>query len=215
MTGMKQISIKESLSYGWETFKKEPWKLIGAVTVAIVISSVSSSVLGDERYHSGLLLALFQLLNAVIQMFVSLGLVAFALKAHDDLSHIMLTDAWRPDRFWSYVAVSILTSIVSMIGFVLLVVPGIIAAMTLMFAPYIVVDQNLGPIDSMKKSYALAKGHWGKLFLLMLALIIINTVGALLLGVGLLVSVPISILTIVHVYRSLAAGDVANPDENV
>lgn len=50
----------------------------------------------------------------------------------------------------------------------------------------------------------MTKGSWLSLFLLGVVLAVINIVGALLLMIGLLVTIPISMLAMVHVYRTLS-----------
>jgi len=77
--------------------------------------------------------------------------------------------------------------------------------MGLMFVPYLVIDRGLGPIESMKESWRVTKGNKWQLFLLFLALIGINLLGVAALVVGLLVSVPITMLAAAHAYRTLTS----------
>lgn len=62
----------------------------------------------------------------------------------------------------------ILIGIVTWVGFLLLIVPGFLFGGWLMLAPYIYLNENLGIIDSMKRSKQLATGHvlelYGALF---------------------------------------------------
>ena len=79
-----------------------------------------------------------------------------------------------------------------------------------MFATFIVIDRELGPIEAMKESKRLAHGHKWALLGFVLVLALINLLGVLALGVGLLVSIPVSSLAFVHTYRVL--GGRAVPD---
>jgi hypothetical protein len=45
-------------------------------------------------------------------------------------------------------------------GFILLLIPGIILMVWLLFAPYLVITNRLGPIDSISYSFRLVRGHW-------------------------------------------------------
>jgi hypothetical protein len=45
-------------------------------------------------------------------------------------------------------------------GFVLLIIPGIIVMVWMLFAPYLVVTNQLGPIGSIAYSFRLVRGHW-------------------------------------------------------
>jgi uncharacterized membrane protein len=148
----------------------------------------------------------------VIGMFVEIGLVTFALKAHDSVESVKINDLWNPKPFWFYLAGQILVGLVVILGFILLIVPGIILALGLLFSSYLIIDKGKGPIEAMKESWRITKGHKWQLLLFVLALAGLNILGFLLLLVGLLVTVPVTMLAMVHVYRKLehAASEVAS-----
>lgn len=200
---MKTLAVGELLRFGWEAFKKRPWFFIGAVLLIVIISGILSGLAPDPvQTPSDFVIALAVV---ILNVFIEMGLVAFALKAHADIEKVTLKDLWHPQRFWQYAVVKILTGIIVVIGLILLIVPGIIAALALIFATYLVIDKNLGPIEAIKESVRITKGHRWQLFLLALALIGINILGALALMVGLLVTVPVSLLAVAHAYRKLSA----------
>jgi uncharacterized membrane protein len=72
-----------------------------------------------------------------------------------------------------------------------------------MFAFFSVIERELGPIEALSESNRITRGHKWPLFGLVLLLIGINLLGVLALGVGLLVSIPVSTLAFVHAYRVL------------
>lgn len=200
---MEKIAIGASIKFGWETFKRRPGILIGGFALAAVIAMVFSAVLDTKGMELSLITVLMSLASMVIGVFVEMGLTMFFLKAHDAVDGVSINHLWNPKPFWKYVGGKILTSIIVLIGFVLLIIPGIIAALGLMFVTYLIVDRHMNPIDAIKESWRITKGHKWELFLLALALIGLNIVGFLLLLVGLLVTVPVSMLAVVHVYRTL------------
>jgi len=70
----------------------------------------------------------------------------------------------------------IVSGIIIMIGFVLLVVPGVIFSMWFcMISPAIVVE-NQRAMDALSRSKELAGGNLGKIFFVLLALFLINTI---------------------------------------
>lgn len=199
---MQALSVGECLRFGWETFKKRPWFFIGVVLAVFIVSGILTSL--AEENPRDFFAILVSLAILVIHILIEMGLVSFALKAHDDVEHTGFENLWHPHSFWKYVGTKILTGIIVIIGLILLIVPGIIAALALLFATYLVVDRNLGPIEAMKESARMTKGHRWNLFLLMLALLGINILGAIALLVGLLISIPVSLLAIAHAFRKLA-----------
>ena len=98
---------------------------------------------------------------------------------------------------------AILFSLIVLAGFVLLVVPGIALSVMLQYYSYFIIDKNMGPVEAIKASAALTKGVRWKLFGFLLALGLINIVGALLLVVGLFATVPVSLVAVAFVYRKL------------
>ena len=140
----------------------------------------------------------------MVSIFVALGLTTFSLRAHDNIQGVQIADLWNPGPFWRFLGAHILTVIAVAIGFLLLVVPGIILAIGLSFVPYLVVDRGLGPIEALKESWRITKGHKWQLLLLLLALVGINLLGVLALIVGIFVTVPITMLAFAHAYRTIA-----------
>lgn len=190
--------VVPTIKAAWETFLKRPLFLVGVVLLILIVSSIINALPGEDGSTVLVLAAL------VINVLIELGLIAFILKAHDNVAEAKVADLWYPKAFLPYLAVKIITTIAVLIGLVLLIIPGIIIALSFLFATYIVVESGKGPIEALKESARITKGHKWALFMLMLALIGINILGLLALGIGLLVSIPVSLLSIAHAYRTLA-----------
>jgi uncharacterized membrane protein len=144
------------------------------------------------------------LINFIVNVFVGIGFVSLALHAHDNIEQATFSDLWRPQFFLNYLGTTILILLVCIVGFVLLIIPGIIAALTFYFSNYLVVDRSMTPIAAMKESARITKGNRLNLFGLLLLLILLNLLGAICLLVGLLVTIPITTLAVVHAYRTLS-----------
>jgi len=99
---------------------------------------------------------------------------------------------------------SILVGLAIGIGFVLLIVPGILAMLFFMFSTVIVIDRDLGPIEAMKESMRIGRGCRWSLLGLVVLLALIVFVGMLALFVGLLVAMPVATLAFIHAYRVLS-----------
>ncbi|MEG6509853.1 hypothetical protein V6C03_12855 [Methyloligella sp. 2.7D] len=129
--------------------------------------------------------------------------MSFFLKGHDNPQTVSLGDLWHPESLLSFIGTYILVAIVVAIGLILFVIPGIILALMLMFALWFVIDRGLGPIEAMKASNEITRGHKWQLLGFLIVLWLINLVGALALGIGLLVTVPVTVLSIIEAYRRL------------
>jgi hypothetical protein len=79
------------------------------------------------------------------------------------------------------------------------------------FYPYLIVEKHLSPVESFRASGAMSQEHRSWLTLFLLVLSGVNILGVMFLGVWglvwLLVSMPVSLMTHVSVYRRLANRD--------
>lgn len=185
--------------------------MVGSTLLMLVIFWMISAIQSAPQDNAGVGLLIF-LATTTASTFASMGLTAFFIRAHDDVMHVSLNELWHPQQFWQFLAVSILVGIASVIGLILLIIPGLILITMFAFAKLLVIDRAMGPIDAMKESMRLTKGSRLKLFLLLLALLVINILGALTLLIGLLVTIPVSMLALTHAYRSLSHKGTHHPN---
>ncbi len=89
------------------------------------------------------------------------------------------------------------------LGFLLLIIPGLMWATQFGFATKALVDRGEGPIEALRTSSVLTKGIRIKLFCFWAMALLVNVVGYLLLGVGTLITMPATLLAQIFVYRHL------------
>jgi hypothetical protein len=87
-----------------------------------------------------------------------------------------------------------------------LAVLGIIVSIRFSKFPYFIVDSNAGSFQALKGSWVLTKHATWDLFLFMGLLLFVNVLGALTFGVGLLATLPTTLVAHAFVYRKLQAG---------
>ncbi len=203
---MKQtFSIKDSIRVGWDIFKERPWFLIGAVLFIVLASSITGFAI--EQFE-GIIYMLANIADFVFQTLLGMGLTYIMLAVYDK-RQVEYSDWFKPiSLFGKYFVVILITMIAVVIGLILFIIPGVIAMLALMFAPYLVIEKSMGPIEAIKKSWNISKGHRWQLLLFMLTLIIFNILGILAIFIGLLVTAPISALAMIHVYRTLLKDNV-------
>ena len=107
-------------------------------------------------------------------------------------------------QFLPYLGGKILYGLIVLIGLILLVVPGVIVSYMLLYVGYLIIDRNLGPIEALKESKVVTDGSKWHLFLFSLAVALLNIAGVLCLLVGLLVTIPVTLMASVYVYRQLS-----------
>ena len=90
----------------------------------------------------------------------------------------------------------ILIYIMTVIGFVLLILPGIYLSIAYVFTLPLIADKGMDVWDAMELSRKSVTKHWFKVFGLMLLFSIILIVGAMPLGIGLIWAVPLLFVTL-------------------
>ena len=200
-----QFSPKSAIGYGWETFKTRPWFFIGAsILIAVLYVAASAISSGVDAPFGGTAedpTVVGNVVSFLLGALISMGVTAFYLAAHDSPDTVQLSTLWHPTPYLKFLGTSILTTLAISVGFLLLIVPGIIALLFFMFSAFIVIDRELGPIEAMKESMRITEGHRWPLLGFVLILFLIVIIGALALGVGLLVAFPIATLAFAHAYR--------------
>lgn len=217
------VSIKECLRFGWTTFKKRPWILIGALALGIIVEGITS-VLEENTSPHGVVGVLVLLLSLLISMLYALGQTHFYLRAHDSVEEVRFKDLWHPKPFLHFLSTSILLWLfiglpylalvflnVPEVVLVLLIIPALIVSLVFGFAFYLVVDRDLHALEALKESARLTHGHRKELFLLLLAVIGLNIVGLVALIIGLFVTIPVTVLAMIHAYRVLAGAELPVP----
>lgn len=200
----KSFSKKEAISYGWNTAKKNFKFLALTVLFYMALSSVPG-FLADafSKNNIPFLSFIINLAGWVLQMSASLGLIAIALKIHDNKKAQYSDLLSKIHLFIPYLFGSIVYGVIIFVGYLLLIVPGVIWSLKFQYFSYLMVDKNMGPIDAMKRSSRITKGHKWNLFLFGILLALINLAGLLALGVGLFLTLPTTFMASAFVYRKL------------
>jgi hypothetical protein len=201
------FSIKEAVACGWKAMQDHLGLFLGCelfffgviVFFELAVKLVSPESSGAPSAVSVLLFCA----GIFTEYTVTLGLYSLILTLHDGRAGRFDQLFSRAGQFFPYLGMVLLKGIVVLAGLILLVVPGIYWLICFLFSSLSLVDKRLGPIDAMRRSAALTRGHRWKLFLFGLLLLLINLGGALCLLVGLLFTVPASWMAMVFAYRRL------------
>lgn len=188
------FSIKESFSSAWKIEKLQLGKfmLIGAILLGV---SLVSGLVENQNW-------VFSLLSYILQAYLGLLWIIFSIRTMEKGSLVFrpIFKEIRPELFLKFFIMTVLVTIIIVLGTILLIIPGIIAAIGLQFAGYFLVDTGSSISESMKMSWHNTKGFRLKLFWLVILVGLVNILGALMLGVGLFITIPLTSLVLSHVY---------------
>jgi uncharacterized membrane protein len=224
-------NVGEAFSWAWNKFTQNALPLIvGTVVLALVVSVLQSITVlltsaldpsfAYEDYGFGLVFVTFGIIGIIVSVLgslVTLVLSAAVTSAYiggvldiADGRPVTIESFFKPRNVVSVVIASVLVGIITTIGTLLCIVPGVIASVFLMFTSVALVERNLPPTEGMKASYELTKGRFGDAFLALVVMVAITLVGALACGIGLLVAIPVAALFLVYTYRRFSGGNVAS-----
>lgn len=177
---------------------------LGIVLVSWVVVGIPSGLATVLQEYAPGFSALFRLISIVLSMIIQIAMIRIALKFVDKQTP-EFNDLFTSFKgyFWRYIGASILFGLIVAGGMFLLIVPGIIWAIKFQYFGYLIVDQNLGVMDSLKKSSEITNGVKLPLLGFGILIALINYGGAVLLFIGLLVTIPITMIAYASVYRLL------------
>lgn len=199
------VKIGDYFSRGWEIFKQKAplfilfTLLLFLIQVVIAILPYPLGSRSDEPVPGGILSFAFNIVTPVLT--AGYYFVAFQLARGRDA---VFGDFFRGfNKFLPIFLTTLVAGILTAIGFVLLVLPGVYLAVAYLFAQPLVIDKNADFWQAMETSRQLITKKWFSFFGLMLLLFLLNMAGLMVLGIGLLVTVPLSICIVSAAYEDI------------
>ena len=223
-------SVGDAFSWAWNKFTQNAFPLIVATVVLALVNSILQSITGwvaaeldpDFAYVDyglgfgfpsyGIIGTIVSAVGSLVTLVVSGAITSAYLGGVLDIADgrpVTVESFFKPRNVVSVVIATVIVGLITTIGIVLCIVPGVIAAVLLMFTSVVLVERKLSPIDGIRTSYELNKARFGDAFVAFLVMVAIAIVGALLCGIGLLVAIPVGALFLVYTYRHFSGGTVA------
>lgn len=208
-------SVIHSYQYGWQQMKKYLVPLLLVMLIMIVVempAHLADFEVGEDLEFKPVTTSqmvgfvYWLLVLPVFQYAASYMYLKAARNQNFEVKEIF-------DGFGKYpkiVLANLLTGLLVFLGLLLLIIPGIIVICRLAFVPYIVMDQGLGPIAAVEKSWKMTKGHGWTIFGMGLLAIPIIVVGLLLLVVGVIFAAMLVFCSFAGLYYAVTQ---AQPNE--
>jgi len=196
----QKFTFSEAVNFGWNKTKDNLGFLIAVIIILMAVSGLQSLINQNVDLSASMLIGL---VFWVINIFIGIGVIKITLKIYD---------GQKPefDLLWSggpiflnYFLGSLLYSLIVIGGTLLLIIPGIIWSVKYSLVTYLIVDKGMSPVEALHKSGEITNGSKWRLFWFGIVLGLINIVGALIFFVGLLFTIPLTMLAMTYVYRKL------------
>jgi len=152
------------------------------------------------------------ILSTIVQILVKGAIASAGYGGLLDIANgqqVSIGSFFRPRNIVAVILAGLIVDILTIVGLFACILPGLAIMVFTWFTTVAIVDRNLSPIDGIKASIDVVKKNFGSVLLAGLIFVALILVGALLCGVGLLVTAPVAYLLLVYTYRRLSGGSVA------
>lgn len=207
---MKPFLVGEIIKSSYEMFKRQWRLLLGVVGILFVVDFAFSlaSEFTEEQWQMAVVVGV---IGIGVSVMLQLGIIRIILNLVDGKPVEIGQLTGEPDKFWRFVGASIVYGFIVVIGLILLVVPGIIWSIKYGQYKMLIVDKNMGVMESIRESAKITYGAKSQLFVLGLAFAGLFLLAIIPLLLGLIVVVPMAIVSPAIVYRKLLAAQAGAP----
>ena len=193
-TTTHNFTISQIVKESWSKTKENAWYLFCVFMVAIILMGASP----------------------LSSIFVGISIITISLviiRNETPVFYDLVKSFKNYKILWHYFLASLLYMLILIVGLVALILPGIYFGIRLQFYKFLIIDnENLKPMDALKASMKMTKGHFWKLFGFMIVIMFINIIGIIPLGLGLIVTIPLTTLAYALLYKKLTVGhQIAHP----
>ncbi len=188
-----KLNIGDCLERSWNLLKANFWPLVGTTFVLFVVMMIAQSIPLLGIFASLLLTGVFYG-----------GLYAYYLKKirgqpaelGDGFSGFSLA-------FVPLMLATLVSSLLTMLGLLLLILPGIYLAVSYVFVYLLIIDKRLEFWAAMEVSRRVVTAQWWRIFGLAILGGIIAALGLIGLFIGIFITLPIMIGAIAYAYEDL------------
>lgn len=188
----QSLPLSDYFKTGWGLFTQYPGGFVGFCLLYLLIQAALHSI---------------PYVGAVASLAVSTPLLMGNFIVSAKLLHGQTPEFRDFFQGFQYFLPLLLLSLVAGLfiglGMILLVIPGLYLIVAYMFASYLVVDRGLDFWPAMDLSRRTVTPRWFGYFAFALLVVLLNLAGAVALGVGLLVTIPVSFCAVTAAYADL------------
>ena len=208
------LTIEDLIRQGWHIFMQYPGGFIGFTLLVLLVygaitgassflsATLSGGIPGPDAFDDGAL-GLQTLLVLTIAVPLTAGYYVVALKLAREES-VVFEDFFSGFRYWpALVLASILVSVLTALGFLLFILPGIYLSVAYVLVIPVIVDGEVNVWEALEISRKAITRRWFTTFFLIVLLAILNIVGILALCVGMLITIPLTYCTLTALYLDL------------
>lgn len=187
-----EVNASDYVQKGWEMFKEHIGEFIGFTLIVFAASLVSSKM---GAFGS----LLFSAVAA--PLYAGYSIAAFNLLSGKPFQ---FSDFFKGFNYFLPLFLAGLASgILVAVGMALLLLPGIYLAVGYMLTTFLVIDHRMEFWQAMETSRKIVTNNWFGFFVFALLLFLVNVLGVIALGVGVLVTIPVTSCAVAIAYKEI------------
>ena len=206
------------ITQAWAALQPNLGTYLGAAAVILVVSAVFQGLQGAMTPRSGngqqefsMIPLILGLVGSLINQFLGGGILRMAIN-HLRTGRPEFGDMFSVgDVFINLILAGIVVGIATVLGFCACIIPGLLLTGLFMFVNPLIVDKRLGAMDAISTSFNTLKPQMWMALVFVFVVGLVAVSGLIACGVGLLVTIPLAVLSIAITYRNFFDNGQAMP----
>ena len=213
LAGDYNLSLGDWLSEAWGRVggnKAAVWKVVLVYIGLALLMALAFNLLGvgpadpNSNEPPSAMQSLANLVTTLVLLPVGVGVVYAATAIALGLAPVTMSILGWYDNFARLALTYLLMMVMLLIGFLLLVLPGIYLLVSYQIAMPLAVDKKLGPWEALETSRKIIGHRWFTVFGFNLVAMVLLALSTLLFGIPLIWTVPTLLIAYGILYRNLA-----------
>jgi hypothetical protein len=197
------LDISACVNRGWALVRSDFWPLVGTTALVLVLLAAASS-LGMESKTVGHVTFTTSLMSVLVTGPLMGGLCFYLLKKiRGERVRTETAFAGFSRSLLQLFLASFVTEVLTLIGLVCFVLPGIYLFVAWLFALPLVIDKRLEFWPAMRLSRKAIHKHWWRFFIFIVVLAALNFAGLAACVIGLFFSIPVSFAALMYAYEEI------------
>jgi len=197
------LNIGNCVRRAWSLVQSDFWPMVGVTALIVVLLAAAGSI-GIQSHSFGNVSFTTSVLSVVISGPLMGGLYSYLLKKiRCERPNMEAAFAGFQRSLVQLFLASFVTEVLTVLGFVCLVVPGVYLFVAWFFALPLVIDKRLEFWPAMRLSRKAITKHWWQFLCLLLVLAALNLAGLSACLVGVFVTLPVSFAALMYAYEDV------------
>ena len=200
------LDIGSCLRRGWALVRSDFWPLVGVTALVLALLSAVSSI-GEASRSVGNVHFGTSVLGILLGGPLMGGLyLHFLKKIRGERVHVETAFSGFSNAFLHLLLASFVTGVLTTLGFICLILPGVYLCVAWFFTLPLVIDKRLDFWPAMQLSRRVISKHWWKFLGFLIVLGLVNLAGLICCCVGVFVTLTVSLAALMYAYE-----DIINP----